>query len=128
MACRFDPGSGHQLKRLSMKRSSTALLLSGLVFPGTGQMFLQRHVRGLCFLVPAAIALSMLGRDLILSAHDISGLIMAGQMAPDLASIAAEVERRGAGAGNTWAALVLIGAWAASVIDVWLLGRVPKQR
>ena len=111
-----------------MKRSSTALLLSGLVYPGTGQMFLQRHVRGLCFLVPAAIALSMLGRALILTAHDISSLIMAGQLAPDLASIAAEVERRGAGDGNTWAALVLIGAWVTSLVDTWLLGRLPKQR
>jgi hypothetical protein len=110
-----------------MKTSSTALLLSALVFPGAGQLYLQRYGRGLGFIVPAALALSLLGRDLLLTAHEISGLIMAGKIAPDLASIAAEVERHGSQGGNHWAAAILIGSWLLSVIDVWWLTRRAKQ-
>lgn len=106
-----------------MKASTTAVLLSGLVFPGAGQLYLQRPLRACAFMVPAAAALALLARTLLVTAHDISGMIMSGKIAPQLDAIAAEVERRGGAGDNEWAVLLLLLVWAGSALDAWLLGR-----
>jgi hypothetical protein len=108
-----------------MDRSLSAALLSALVFPGAGQLFLKRHLRAVAFIVPALAATGSFVRGIMARAMPMVDQILAGTLAPDPLQIAAELERQGDAAGgnmNLAAALMLV-CWLASIVDAWLLGR-----
>ncbi len=49
----------------TLSKRNLALLLSGLVFPGSGHFVLKRKARGCLFLVPALIALVIVLRQIM---------------------------------------------------------------
>ncbi|MES2322729.1 MAG: hypothetical protein V4633_10745 [Pseudomonadota bacterium] len=110
-----------------MNRSMKAALLSGLVFPGAGQLYLGLRWRGLLFMLPAAAAAT----HFLYTAWDLSQLILAelrsGRMVPDPLTIAMRLEQQGQQVSPlvSVAALVMIVCWIASTIDAWYLGRQP---
>ena len=107
-----------------MDRSAKAALLSGLVFPGVGQLFLKRPLRALVFLAPALIAAVYFSSAVLEPVFAIANDITSGAMAFDPFLIQQRVEqsRIDSGAMNI-AALVMILAWGASIIDAWMVGR-----
>lgn len=111
-----------------MRRSVTAALLSGLVFPGTGQIYLGRRRRGWLFVLLALAALLYLATQLMEPVLAISDEIVNGTLAPDPAAIALRLEQRGqsANALHTLAVLVMLLSWVVSTVDAYLLGRKPE--
>ena len=111
-----------------MDRSVKAALLSGLVFPGVGQLFLKRPLRAMIFLTPALAAAIYFGsavlEPVLAIANEVANDIASGAMAFDLFLILQRVEqsRIDSDAMNI-AALVMILAWGASIIDAWIGGR-----
>ncbi|MEJ7808707.1 MAG: hypothetical protein WKG03_22650 [Telluria sp.] len=106
-----------------MHRSVKAAVLSGLVFPGAGQLFLKRPLRALVFMVPALLAAiyfsSAVLDPLLAIAHEITS----GTMAFDSFLIQQRVEQSRIDTGMmNIAALVMLLAWIASTIDAWMLG------
>ena len=108
-----------------MNRSLSAALMSGLVFPGAGQIFLKRYLRGLCFIVPALGAAGYFVDGVLARAMPLVDRVMDGSIAPDPLLIAAELERAGNVASSSMdiAATVMLVCWLASIADAWLLGR-----
>lgn len=108
-----------------MHRSVTAALLSGLVFPGTGQIYLGRRRRGWLFVLLALAALLYLATQLMEPALAISDEISSGALALDPVAIALRLEQRGQTANplHTLAVLAMLLSWIASTIDAWWLGR-----
>lgn len=108
-----------------MKRSTTAALLSGLVFPGLGQFLLRRHVRACLFLLVMAVAVFILGRHVLALADAIVTDLNSGALPFDPVAIAARIEAGGADqASITVASWVALLCWLASVGDaLW-----PDQR
>ena len=108
-----------------MDRSLIAALMSGLIFPGAGQIYLKRHLRGLCFIVPALAGAAYFVKQVLARAMPLVEQVMNGTLAPDPLRIAAELERQGSAAGTATdlAAALMLACWIASIIDAWLLGR-----
>lgn len=111
-----------------MHRSVTAALLSGLVFPGTGQIYLGRRRRGWLFALLALAALLYLATQLMEPVVAISDEILNGTLALDPAAIAQRLEQRGQSANplHTLALLVMLLSWIGSTVDAYLLGRKPE--
>lgn len=110
-----------------MRRSMKAALLSGLVLPGAGQIYLGFRWRGLLFLLPAAVAAAYFFQQAWERAQAILTELETGRMALDPLLIAARLEQQGqqAPALVSVAATVMIVCWIASTIDAWFLGRRP---
>lgn len=109
-----------------MSRSTTALLLSALVFPGAGHLYLKRKARALIFIVPTLVAAGYFVIDATKRATDMADQIMSGAMGTDPVAIAAKLEQ----AGPTpflvnLAIYVMLAAWIGAGVDAWLLGRKP---
>ncbi len=107
-----------------MDRSVKAAMLSGLVFPGVGQLFLKRHVRGVLFLLPAAIATFYFSHAILAPVLAIAHDVGAGIVPLDLFAIQRRVEAtRIDTTMMDLAVLVMIAAWIGSTLDAWLVGR-----
>ena len=108
-----------------MDRSVKAALLSALVFPGAGQLYLKRGTRALLFIVPALAAVGyFLSRvwDLV---NLISIEIAEGRVGLDPVAIARRVELQAGTDGTLMeaAVIVMIVCWMASTLDAWWQGR-----
>ncbi|WP_426194146.1 hypothetical protein [Massilia sp. DWR3-1-1] len=109
-----------------MKKSTVAVLLSLLVFPGAGHVYLKRRLRGLAFLLPALLAAAYVVNQAVDEANKIVAQVLAGSGALDPAALAAQIEQS---SGNTTlanlASAVMIVCWLGSALDAWLLA-TPK--
>jgi TM2 domain-containing membrane protein YozV len=115
-----------------MKASIKAALLSALVFPGSGQMYLKRYVRGL---IPMVLVLAGLGVLIVQAA--IGALQVLDKMQIQLQGGTVDmnaVSNLAAGSsthGDPYSSLLAIGiaiCWIFSVIDAYRLGKEKDRR
>jgi len=108
-----------------MTRSVNAVLLSVFVFPGAGQFYLGRRVRGSMFMLLALAAalcfLVQIAEPVMAIALDISS----GSMAPDPLAIVTRLHQRNSGDNpfTNLAASFMMACWIGSGVDAWRLGR-----
>lgn len=107
-----------------MNRGVAAALLSGLVFPGAGHLYLRRPRRALLFIVPTLVAAIVYVSDM---AQRVSGMVdqvLAGSVAPNAAAIAARLDAQGAGSPlATVSAIVLLACWVGAIVDSVVVAR-----
>lgn len=107
-----------------MKTSIKAALLSGLVFPGLGQMYLRRYVRGLVLMFLVLICLAVLIVRIVAGA--LRGLdaiqLQGGNVDMNaVTNLAASSSSQGDGYSSLiW--LGIAGCWLFAVIDAYRLG------
>jgi hypothetical protein len=106
-----------------MNRSVKAALISALVFPGAGHLYLKRGARACLFLVPTLVSVVVFLNDAMEQATEIAGQIMAGTMSADPVAMAARLEQQGGSTLATVAATVIIACWIGATVDAYLLGR-----
>ncbi len=108
-----------------MSKAIKAALLSGLVFPGTGQIFLQRYMRGIIIMGSAAaglvitVAVVIHRAIAILSQLDMPGGVIDIQTISKLA-VQASSSNTGIYRG---ALLLVVCCWMFSTIDAYRLGK-----
>jgi hypothetical protein len=109
-----------------MKPPLRAALMNAFLFPGVGHIHLKRYARGCIFLLPTLAAAIIFFNGAMDQANEVAAQIMSGNMPLDPTLIAARVE---ASSGNTpmmaASVYVLIGFWAASIIDAFMLKGKP---
>ena len=112
-----------------MSRSTTALLLSALVFPGAGHLYLKRKTRALLFIVPALVAGAYFVVDATRRATDLADQIMSGSMGTDPVAIAARLEQAGPTPFLVSLAIyIMLACWIVAAVDAWRLGRQRPER
>ncbi len=113
-----------------MHRSTKAALLSGLVFPGVGQLFLRRYLRACLFLLPAAAAALYFSSEVLGPVMAIAREVQNGSMALDPLAIQARLDQSGQSASPmvNIAALVMLVSWVGGTIDAWFSGRKMAQK
>lgn len=111
-----------------MSRSVTAAVLSALVFPGAGQIYLKRLARGCIFLLPALAALPVLFNQLMARALPLAQQIASGNLALDPVAIVAQLERQDQPGSPLLAisSTLLLVCWVASIVDAFLIARLPS--
>ena len=109
----------------SLSKRAQALLLSALVFPGSGHFVLQRKARGCLFLVPALLALALVLRQIMARLDQVMAQIDSGALPLDVQLIMEKVETLSAndGPAMTVAVSVLVACWIASLVDTLFLTR-----
>lgn len=106
-----------------MPESIKAALLSGLIFPGLGQLvFLKRRARGCLFLLPTLAATFYLAYAISLTADSLLQQVDAGRMLNAQMVITAIAKSNSGGPLATMAILLLPLAWIGSILDALLFG------
>ena len=107
----------------SLSKRHQALLLSALVFPGSGHFLLGRKARGCLFLVPALVALVIVLRQIMARMDQIMAQIDSGALPLDVQLIVEKVDALSAsdGPAMTLAVCVLMACWIGSLIDTFLI-------
>lgn len=108
-----------------MHQSMKAALLSGLVFPGVGQLYLGRRLRACLFLVPALVAVVYFASSVLEPVMAIALQVQNGEMALDPVAIEARLHRDGQVVSPlvNLAAAVMFVCWVGSMVDAYLAGR-----
>ena len=107
-----------------MSRPAVAALLSGLVFPGAGQLYLKRPRRAMLFLVPAAAAARVFVSGVLARVSTLIDQVEAGTIPLDPVAIAAQLEAQDGGSMlGSVSAVVMLLAWLLSVADAYRLAK-----
>jgi hypothetical protein len=113
-----------------MKRSTKAVLLSVLVFPGVGHMVLKKYLRGSVLMLSALVALSVVVTKAITQALTIVDRINSGEIPVEAVAITelASMPTIGADAFILNMAALAIGAvWIIAVVDSYRLGIIEEK-
>ena len=106
-------------------KRTQALLLSGLVFPGSGHFLLKRPLRACLYILPTLAALLYVLRDIMARTDQLMDQINSGALPLDPQLILEKVQALSASDGSAMgiAVWVLVACWIASLIDTMLLTR-----
>lgn len=110
-----------------MKQSIKAALLSGLLFPGLGQILvLKRLARGCIFLVPTLLGALYILKVAFAQMNVLAGQLADGSLPFDAQLIAAHIAAsRVDGPAMTAATLACVLCWTASILDAIFFGNDP---
>lgn len=113
-----------------MDRSTVAVLISALVFPGAGHMYLKRLGRGLLFIVPTVAALVYFLGVVMDRASAMVDEVLSGRTALDPVAMAARLEQQSAGGSplETICLWVMVLCWVGAMVDCYLLARRMPPR
>ncbi|QDE32757.1 hypothetical protein [Shewanella polaris] len=114
-----------------MKKSIYAAMLSGIICPGSGQLWLGKKLLGWGFISVSVVCILVLMNQIISRAQVIAEQILAGNIGNDLGSIYAAVSNVALDTGSssmatlTW---IFLANWGLSIISaVWLGAQQDKQ-
>jgi len=113
-----------------MKKSSKAALLSALIFPGAGHLFLKSYLRGFGLLLASLAALSVVVVRAYQKAQLIVDQIVSGSVPMDSGAITQAVANSTTSADNltdNTLVIVLAVCWLAGILDSYRLGARQDQ-
>ena len=109
-----------------MNRSLKGVLLSGLVFPGLGQIVLKRYKRGVLIIVATLVSLFGLVAKAVQLALVVLEKIQSEGGAIDMTAISEAVNQASTPSGSLFLYLVfllVILCWVIGAVDAYLIGR-----
>jgi hypothetical protein len=112
-----------------MKKSSKAALLSGLVFPGMGHLFLREYLRGALLVTLSVAALSAVVSRSYEHASLIVDQIARGEVSMEAEAISQAVSRSTTASerlAENAAVAVLAACWVAGIVDSYRLGAAKE--
>ena len=110
-----------------MKKSLKAGLFSAFVFPGSGHLYLNKHIQAALLILVSVACVGVLLSVAIEKAQQISDKILAGEIPMDLTRITAEVSNQVAAGGTENADIatyVLLICWFVGIVDSYRIGRI----
>jgi len=113
-----------------MKRSVKEVLLSALVYPGAGHIFLKKYVFCVILIAVASIALYVLVANAFTKAMLISEKIINGEVQPDISVIRdliVTLQTPAEAQAINIATVIILFAWLIGIIDSYRVGRVQDH-
>ena len=113
-----------------MKKSIKAALLSALLFPGVGHVFLKRYIPGVVLIGASFSGIYYLTSKMVERALQITDKILSGDIQMDAAAIAELVSKQPIDAEAylvNIAAAVFFICWIIGTIDAYRVGRVQDK-
>ncbi|MGB7931468.1 MAG: DUF5683 domain-containing protein [Gammaproteobacteria bacterium] len=109
-----------------MKNSMKGALLSGLVFPGLGQIALKRYWRGFALLLAVMAGLYIMIATAMQQAYAILDSIEAEGGMPDSDTISKAAAQAAAASDSpmiTAVSVLILVCWIVGIIDAWRIGK-----
>lgn len=109
-----------------MKKHTKAVLLSGLVFPGMGHLYLNRFIVGVVLLGVSLTSVYFVMSSVLAKALIISDKIQSGDVPFDVMAITNMVSKQTTGADEqvlNAAVYTLIICWVIGMVDSFRVGR-----
>lgn len=110
-----------------MKKNNKAIILSLLIFPGSGHLFLKRYIFGALLMGIASVATYFVVSGVISTALDLANKISSGEVSPDIFTLTALLTQQSV-AGQfqfiNFATHILLAVWLVGIIDTF---RIIKQ-
>ena len=109
-----------------MNNSLKGAFLSGLVFPGLGQLALKHYKRGAVIIIAVLISLSIVVAEAVQHALAILGEIQLGVGAISISSISEAASRASTTSGSlafNLALLLVILLWIIGAVDAYRIGK-----
>jgi hypothetical protein len=112
-----------------VRYSSKAVLLSGLVFPGVGHLYLRRYLRGVLLAAGAGALSYFIISVAVNSAFDIAGKIQSGDVPLNVESISELVSKDSQSNENSTdiATMALFALWVIGIVDSYREGRAREK-
>jgi hypothetical protein len=112
-----------------VRYSIKAALLSGLVFPGVGHLYLRRYLRGALLAAGAAALSYFLISVAVNSAFDIAGKIQSGDVPLNAESISELVSKASQSDEQSTdiATMILFALWVIGIVDSYREGRAREK-
>jgi len=112
-----------------MKPSTKAALLSGLVFPGTGQVYLKRLRRGIIIIMCVASGIGVIVWAAVVKALAILDQMEhhAGRVDMETVSRLARTTAAGAVPHSDLVLLFIVCCWLFSIVDAYRIGRREER-
>jgi len=112
-----------------MKKSTKAVLLSGLVFPGLGHLYLKRWMVGAILFVIAASASWYIGTVVMETATVIVEKIQSGAVTSDIDTITRLAAEQSSGTEQAikLAKIVWLACWVIGIVGSWWQGRAQDK-
>ena len=112
-----------------MKRSIKAALISGLVFPGLGHIYLKKYLVGAVLLFVAGVSVYSVSVTAIDTALSVTNEIEAGKVAINEDAIARLIEQKSQGSARltNLSIVVFMLSWVVSVADSYRVGRSEER-
>jgi hypothetical protein len=113
-----------------MKRATKAALLSALVFPGAGHLYLKRWLTGALLAGIAAYAVYTIASVMLRVTRDIARQIESGAVSADVETLTLLVTQQLSGSeqATNIASTVFIGCWIIGMVGAYLQGRLQDRR
>lgn len=108
-----------------MKQSTKAALLSALIFPGAGHLYLRQYIRGVLLSGVSAVLLYFIVSVAVNTAFEVLDKMQNGEVPPNVEAISELVLKQSQGTDeltNT-ATLALIVLWVIGIGDSYRQGR-----
>ncbi|HEX7534284.1 MAG TPA: hypothetical protein VF343_03430 [Syntrophales bacterium] len=108
-----------------MKSAVKAAFLSGVVFPGLGQIYLKRYKRGLTMMILVLVAFGIIVRTVVVSALESLKAIESGGGIADMETVSnlARVDSVHSGIDLKLILLFVLCCWLFSVVDAYKIGK-----
>lgn len=113
-----------------MKKSTKAVLLSALVFPGAGHLYLKRYLPGSILAGVSLTGIYYLVSTTVDRAWQIAEKIQSDTVQLDATTVTELVSQQSAGADSQLvniATLAVIICWGIGIIDAYRAGRVQDK-
>jgi hypothetical protein len=110
-----------------MSRSTNAVLLSALVLPGAGQIYLKHYRRGIVLVAISLVCLWVIVEKTLQQAASVIERLTTEGGVPDAGQIADLVTQTSNGS-VTLAGVVLAACWLVGIVDAYRLGRKQDER
>lgn len=113
-----------------MSRSTNAALLSALVVPGAGHLYLKYYLRGIALIVTSLACLGVFVERALRQASVVLESLASEGGAVDPGQLADLVTQASNGSGSlvvTVASLVLVGCWVIGIVDAYRLGKAKAR-
>ena len=112
-----------------MKKSTKATLLSMLVFPGVGHLYLRKYLLGMVLFIGAATATYFIVSSAVKTALEVAEKIQSGSIPLEVGTITELVSQKShAGEYATNNALIaLFTFWVIGIFDSFRIGRILEE-
>ena len=109
-----------------MRRTTKSVLLSALVFPGSGHFFLKQYLRGAALMVLATAGLALIVAKAVQEAMDVVEKFQYGQVPLDPQALSKLLAKSASGADGLVLDIATYGiglCWLIGIVDSYRIGK-----